>query len=204
MTIRAVSIRRMRGEPPRAFANIIYASVIVSFHYPIAVAAALSPMTGPETGYARRNARTYTRSFAQRRARSVVQGETIIMRLCAHAFALAIVPTYVLCLVCGVGNAVTLVGWGTQVHVLLEVADLVQEKLGVSCEVIDLVSILPWDAELVCEVGNLISPRYHDIFLERLAFAAVQAFPVQAGCWIPGRDNDPLFIAPFSRGISVN
>jgi len=58
---------------------------------------------------------------------------------------------------CRVGDAVTLVGWGTQVHVLLEVADLVQEKLNVSCEVIDLVSILPWDAELVCKVGNLIS-----------------------------------------------
>ncbi|XP_018048809.1 PREDICTED: 2-oxoisovalerate dehydrogenase subunit beta, mitochondrial [Atta colombica] len=49
------------------------------------------------------------------------------------------------------GDAVTLIGWGTQVHILLEVADLVQEKLGVSCEVIDLVSILPWDAELVCK-----------------------------------------------------
>lgn len=49
------------------------------------------------------------------------------------------------------GDAVTLVGWGTQVHVLLEVADLVQEKLNASCEVIDLVSILPWDAELVCK-----------------------------------------------------
>jgi len=58
---------------------------------------------------------------------------------------------------CRAGDAVTLVGWGTQVHVLLEVADLVQEKLNVSCEVIDLVSILPWDAELVCKVGNLIS-----------------------------------------------
>ncbi|XP_067206563.1 2-oxoisovalerate dehydrogenase subunit beta, mitochondrial isoform X3 [Linepithema humile] len=50
------------------------------------------------------------------------------------------------------GDAVTLVGWGTQVHVLLETADLVREKLDVSCEVIDLVSILPWDAELVCKV----------------------------------------------------
>ncbi|CAD1477932.1 unnamed protein product [Heterotrigona itama] len=50
-----------------------------------------------------------------------------------------------------VGDAVTLVGWGTQVHVLLEVADLVEEELGVSCEVIDLVSILPWDTELVCK-----------------------------------------------------
>ncbi|XP_012536345.2 2-oxoisovalerate dehydrogenase subunit beta, mitochondrial [Monomorium pharaonis] len=49
------------------------------------------------------------------------------------------------------GDAVTLVGWGTQVHVLLEVADLVEKELGASCEVIDLVSILPWDAELVCK-----------------------------------------------------
>ena len=51
-----------------------------------------------------------------------------------------------------VGDAVTLVGWGTQVHVLLEVADLVQVELGASCEVVDLVSILPWDTELVCKV----------------------------------------------------
>merc|ERR1712179_837932 len=47
------------------------------------------------------------------------------------------------------GSDVTLIGWGTQVHVLREVADLAQEKLGVSCEVIDLVSILPWDKETV-------------------------------------------------------
>ena len=60
----------------------------------------------------------------------------------------------------------TLVGWGTQVHVLLEVADLVQEKLGVSCEVIDLVSILPWDAELVCKVGSN-GRCYYGRFLEK-------------------------------------
>jgi len=47
------------------------------------------------------------------------------------------------------GTDVTLVGWGTQVHVLREVADLALEKLGVSCEVIDLVSILPWDKETI-------------------------------------------------------
>ena len=33
------------------------------------------------------------------------------------------------------GSDVTLIGWGTQVHVLMEVADLAQEKLGVRCEV---------------------------------------------------------------------
>lgn len=50
------------------------------------------------------------------------------------------------------GDGVTLVGWGTQVHVLQEVADLAEKELNVSCEVIDLVSILPWDYETVCEV----------------------------------------------------
>nr|ACO12965.1 2-oxoisovalerate dehydrogenase subunit beta, mitochondrial precursor [Lepeophtheirus salmonis] len=49
------------------------------------------------------------------------------------------------------GSDITLIGWGTQVHVLLEVATMVQEKLGVSCEVIDLFSILPWDKETVFE-----------------------------------------------------
>ena len=39
----------------------------------------------------------------------------------------------------------TLIGWGTQVHVLREVAQIAEEKLGISCEVIDLVSVLPWD-----------------------------------------------------------
>ena len=38
------------------------------------------------------------------------------------------------------GGDVTLIGWGTQVHVLKEVADLAQEKLGVSCEVSGLVT----------------------------------------------------------------
>jgi 2-oxoisovalerate dehydrogenase E1 component beta subunit len=49
------------------------------------------------------------------------------------------------------GSDVTLIGWGTQVHVLREVAQLADTKLGVSCEVIDLVTILPWDRETVCE-----------------------------------------------------
>lgn len=52
------------------------------------------------------------------------------------------------------GSDVTLIGWGTQVHVLQEVADMAKEELGVDCEVIDLVSILPWDKEAVCEVSN--------------------------------------------------
>jgi 2-oxoisovalerate dehydrogenase E1 component beta subunit len=49
------------------------------------------------------------------------------------------------------GRAVTLVAWGTQVHVMLEVADMVAERLGADCEVIDLQSILPWDEEAVAK-----------------------------------------------------
>ncbi|XP_035553657.1 2-oxoisovalerate dehydrogenase subunit beta, mitochondrial isoform X2 [Canis lupus baileyi] len=49
------------------------------------------------------------------------------------------------------GSDVTLVAWGTQVHVIREVASMAQEKLGVSCEVIDLRTILPWDVDTVCK-----------------------------------------------------
>lgn len=49
------------------------------------------------------------------------------------------------------GDDLTLIGWGTQVHVLREVGQLAQEKLGVRCEVIDMVSIQPWDRDTVFE-----------------------------------------------------
>lgn len=53
-----------------------------------------------------------------------------------------------------IGKDVTLISWGTQVHVLRETAELAQKELGVKCEVIDLVSILPWDSETVCKVSS--------------------------------------------------
>jgi len=49
------------------------------------------------------------------------------------------------------GHDVTLVAWGAQVHKMLEVAETAQEELNVSCEVIDLQSLLPWDVETVSE-----------------------------------------------------
>ncbi|XP_065357340.1 2-oxoisovalerate dehydrogenase subunit beta, mitochondrial [Calliphora vicina] len=49
------------------------------------------------------------------------------------------------------GKDVTLIGWGTQVHVLLEVAEMAKKELKVDCEVIDLVSILPWDRDAVAK-----------------------------------------------------
>ena len=40
-----------------------------------------------------------------------------------------------------------------QVHVLRESSEIAEKEFGISCEVIDLVSILPWDYETVCNVS---------------------------------------------------
>lgn len=50
------------------------------------------------------------------------------------------------------GSDVTMIGYGTQVHVLKEVAEMAASELGVSCEVIDLQTILPWDEDTVYKV----------------------------------------------------
>lgn len=54
------------------------------------------------------------------------------------------------------GSDITLIGWGTQVHVLLEAAQIAKEKLNVKCEVIDLVSLLPWDKQTIVNVSIVI------------------------------------------------
>lgn len=41
-----------------------------------------------------------------------------------------------------------------------EVANMAQEKLGVSCELIDLQTILPWDVETVCKVKKKKDPKH--------------------------------------------
>ncbi|RTQ98738.1 alpha-ketoacid dehydrogenase subunit beta [Halomonas nitroreducens] len=48
------------------------------------------------------------------------------------------------------GSDVTLVGWGAQMEVIDKAVELA-EKEGISCEVIDLRCILPWDADTVAE-----------------------------------------------------
>lgn len=52
------------------------------------------------------------------------------------------------------GDHVTLVGWGTQVHVLHEVCQMAQDQLNVSCELIDLRTIVPWDEETIINSVN--------------------------------------------------
>ncbi|KAL0274833.1 UNVERIFIED_CONTAM: hypothetical protein PYX00_002862 [Menopon gallinae] len=58
------------------------------------------------------------------------------------------------------GKDITLIGWGTQIHVLRETVEMAKEKLGVECELIDLMTILPWDIETVCnsvrKTGRLV------------------------------------------------
>jgi transketolase C-terminal domain/subunit len=51
------------------------------------------------------------------------------------------------------GKDITLVGYGSQVHVLRNAAIMAEQKLGVSCELIDLRTIMPWDVDTVVEVG---------------------------------------------------
>ena len=64
------------------------------------------------------------------------------------------------------GKDVTLVAWGAQVHVMLEVAELAAKE-GADCEVIDLRTILPWDEEAVCKARR-VSPRIRLAFVSRI------------------------------------
>ena len=48
------------------------------------------------------------------------------------------------------GTDITLVAWGAQVEVVQQAAEMAREQ-GVSCEVVDLRSILPWDAETIAK-----------------------------------------------------
>ncbi|XP_071800990.1 2-oxoisovalerate dehydrogenase subunit beta, mitochondrial-like [Asterias amurensis] len=83
------------------------------------------------------------------------------------------------------GSDVTLLAWGTQVHVMHEVAQLAQEKLGVSCEVIDLRTIVPWDSETICKsvqkTGRLLVAHEAPI---TGGFAGEIIATVQAECFL--------------------
>jgi 2-oxoisovalerate dehydrogenase E1 component beta subunit len=83
------------------------------------------------------------------------------------------------------GENVTLLGWGTQVHVLREVAELAHDRLNVSCEVIDLVTIQPWDTETIFnsvkKTGRLVIA--HEAPLT-CGFGAEVAATVQNECFL--------------------
>lgn len=52
------------------------------------------------------------------------------------------------------GNDITLVGWGAQVNVLREASKMVKSKNNISCEIIDLQTILPWDKQTIIKSVN--------------------------------------------------
>ena len=57
------------------------------------------------------------------------------------------------------GSDVTVVGWGSQIHVLKKACDMAEQQ-GISCELIDLQTLSPWDYETieksVIKTGKLV------------------------------------------------
>lgn len=83
------------------------------------------------------------------------------------------------------GSDITLVGWGTQLQVLRDVVEMAQSKLGVSCELIDLRTVYPWDEETICnsvsKTGRLLIA--HEAQLTS-GFGAEIAATVQRECFL--------------------
>jgi 2-oxoisovalerate dehydrogenase E1 component beta subunit len=83
------------------------------------------------------------------------------------------------------GDDITLLAWGAQVHTFMEVADIVQKRFGISCEVIDLRTILPWDiatiTESVCKTGRLVIAHEAPV---TGGFGAEIAATVQEECFL--------------------
>lgn len=82
------------------------------------------------------------------------------------------------------GRDVTVVGWGGQM-VTLHKAVAMAEALGISCELIDLRSLLPWDVETVtasvARTGRLVVSHEAPI---TGGFAAEIAATVQGECFL--------------------
>ena len=82
------------------------------------------------------------------------------------------------------GTDITLVAWGAQVEIVQAAADRAAEQ-GVSCEIIDLQSILPWDRETVtasvCKTGRCLIN--HEAPLTG-GFASEIAASVQQDCFL--------------------
>ncbi|MEP1554450.1 MAG: transketolase C-terminal domain-containing protein [Paraglaciecola sp.] len=82
------------------------------------------------------------------------------------------------------GTDITLVAWGAQVEIIERAAAMAEEQ-GISCEIIDLVSILPWDAEQicgsVCNTGRLLINHEAP---ETAGFAAEITTKVQQECFL--------------------
>jgi 2-oxoisovalerate dehydrogenase E1 component beta subunit len=82
------------------------------------------------------------------------------------------------------GSDVTLLAWGAQVEIIEKAAEMA-EKDGISCEVIDLRTILPWDVETVTQsvikTGRLVVSQEAPL---TSGFASEIAATVQSECFL--------------------
>ncbi|AWL11873.1 3-methyl-2-oxobutanoate dehydrogenase (2-methylpropanoyl-transferring) [Saliniradius amylolyticus] len=82
------------------------------------------------------------------------------------------------------GSDITLLAWGQQMDYMEKAAEMA-EKDGISCEIIDLRSILPWDVEAVCEsvakTGRLLIAQEAPL---TSGFASEIAATVQKRCFL--------------------
>ncbi|TKB58636.1 alpha-ketoacid dehydrogenase subunit beta [Ferrimonas aestuarii] len=82
------------------------------------------------------------------------------------------------------GTDITLLGWGAQMELIEKAAAMAQES-GISCEIIDLRTLLPWDvdtvAKSVCKTGRLLIS--HEAPLTG-GFAGEVAATIQQECFL--------------------
>jgi len=82
------------------------------------------------------------------------------------------------------GTDITVVGYGAQIHVLSEACEMAQKELNISCELIDLRTLSPWDKATVVEsvkkTGRLIVSHEAP---KTCGFAAEIAQSVQEECF---------------------
>ena len=79
-----------------------------------------------------------------------------LLRLLLLSFPLSLTPPLspppLLSSLYPLGTDVTLVGYGAQIQVLRQALKEAENQLGISCELIDLRTILPWDVDTVVKV----------------------------------------------------
>lgn len=82
------------------------------------------------------------------------------------------------------GTDVTVVGWGAQMRVLQQAADMAKEREGISCEIIDLRTLLPWDVDCVAasveKTGRLVVSHEAPI---TCGYGAEIASTIQSKCF---------------------
>lgn len=82
------------------------------------------------------------------------------------------------------GSDITLLGWGAQLELIEKAADKASAD-GISCEIIDLRTILPWDVETVansvCKTGRLLVSQEAPL---TAGFASEIAATIQQECFL--------------------